>query len=244
MPTAHGAAPRQLATVRYAPVSRCNLLVEEIRSTTSKSQPITYITSLPSITGRERQSAMDAITALTTRASAFKIIEPGPRAEDLETILSAAIRAPDHGRLRPWRFLTIEGAARDKLGRAMAEMQAQDKPDTPPDMLARTAAKPLRAPLIVAVIATVQTDHPKVPEIEQILSAGSAAQNIMLAAHALGYGCAWKTGGICYDSRMKATLGIAPSDHIIGFMYLGTIDAGAQMEIERPDLAPHISAWT
>ncbi|MCZ6765050.1 MAG: nitroreductase [Alphaproteobacteria bacterium] len=186
---------------------------------------------------------MDAITALTTRASAFKLTEPAPSQEDLDTILAAAVRAPDHGRLRPWRFLCIRGAAREKLGRAMAEKMARDNAEANASMLARTAAKPLRAPLIIAVIGTVDTEHPKIPEIEQVLSAGSAAQNIMLAAYALGYGCMWKTGEICYDDAFKALLGVKPTDHIVGFMYLGTIDASAQMEIDRPDFRSLVSEW-
>lgn len=186
---------------------------------------------------------MDAIAALTTRASAFKLIDPAPTADDLDTILAAAVRAPDHGRLRPWRFLCIRGPAREKLGRAMAENQAQDQPETDAGTLQRTAGKPLRAPLIVAVIGAVDPDHPKIPEIEQVLSAGSAAQNIMLAAHALGYGCMWKTGGMCYDDRIKLLLGVKPTDHIVGMMYLGTIDAAAQADIDRPDFRQFVSEW-
>ena len=150
----------------------------------------------------------------------------------------------DHGRIRPWRFLIIRGAAREKLGRAMAEVQACKNPDVDQATLARTAAKPLRAPLIVAVIGDIDPTHPKIPEIEQVLSAGSAAQNIMVAAHALGYGCMWKTGGVCYDAGFKQALGIEPHDHIIGFMYLGTADETAQMEIERPDVRSLVEEWT
>ena len=186
---------------------------------------------------------MDAITALTTRASAFKLSDPAPSDADLETILQAAARAPDHGRLRPWQFVCIRGAAREKLGQAMADNQAADTGEANPSILARTAAKPLRAPLIVAVVAKIDPDHPKIPKIEQILSAGAAAQNIMLAAHALGYGCMWKTGGACYDPRINRLFGLTETDQIVGFMYLGTIDGAAQGEIERPDFADFVSEW-
>ncbi len=187
---------------------------------------------------------MDAISALLTRASAARLIEPAPSPKDLETIFASAARAPDHGRLRPTRLLTIEGTAREKLGRAMAERLIASNPQAGEAAIAREAKKPLRAPYLIAVISVVDTDHPKIPEIEQVLSTGAAAQNIMLAAHALGYGCLWKTGGICYDDGIKALLGIQSGDHIVGFMYLGTIDPEIQdIEFDRPDGNSLVSEW-
>lgn len=126
----------------------------------------------------------------------------------------------------------------------MADGLAADNPQAGEAALAQIAKKPLRAPLLIAVIAAVNPDHPKIPEIEQVMCAGAAAQNIMLAAHALDYGCAWKTGGICYDTRIKTLLGLRPTDHIVGFMYLGTKDPDApEIEFDRPDAKSLVTEW-
>lgn len=164
---------------------------------------------------------MDAIEAILTRNSVAQLTEPGPTAQQLDNILSAGLRANDHRRLRPWKFLLIEGQARNQLGQIMVNIQLQDNADLTEQQQQSLAAKALRAPLIIAVIATVSADE-KVPEIEQILSAGGAAQLMMLAAHAQGVGAVWRTGDIAYDSRMKSALGLAQQDQIVGFLYMGT----------------------
>jgi nitroreductase len=165
---------------------------------------------------------MDALTALTTRTSAGQLVEPAPDAAQLEKILAAAQRAPDHGRLRPWRFFVVRGAAREKFGAVMADSLKRRDPECGEDRLAAERAKPLRAPLIVVVGARLKTDLPKVPAVEQVLAAGAAADNVMLAAHALGFGCTWKTGPAAYDNAVKAAFGLGPDDALVGFMYLGT----------------------
>jgi nitroreductase len=126
----------------------------------------------------------------------------------------------------------------------MANRLLKLDPNAGASATAREAKKPLRAPLIIAVIGVIDADHAKIPEFEQVLSAGAAAQNIMLAAHALGYGCMWKTGGICYDEGIKAQLDLNKSDHIVGLMYLGTLDPDApNPEFERPNFRDHVTEW-
>ncbi|TNE38140.1 MAG: nitroreductase [Alphaproteobacteria bacterium] len=164
---------------------------------------------------------MNAIEALTTRKSVAMLAEPGPDKAALETMIEAAVRAPDHCHLRPWRFLVIEGEARARLGDVFAEAERLRAPDTPDAMIEKVRGKPTRAPVIIAVIAKVD-EHPKVPGVEQILSAGAAAQNIMLTAHALGFGGIWRTGKPCFDPHVKAALGAREQDLIVGFLYLGT----------------------
>ena len=163
---------------------------------------------------------MNLLQAIQARTSALKLGEPGPSRAHIEQIIQAGTRAPDHGRLRPWRFVVLEGAARTKLGDAMAAMLRAKVPDITADQLNSERAKALRAPTIIAVAAKITRG--KIPEIEQVLAAGAAAQNMFLAARALGYGVMWKTGGAAYDANVKALLSLAPEDHIVAFLHLGT----------------------
>ena len=182
---------------------------------------------------------MDLTTALLTRASVGALSEPAPEGAALAQLLEAGAAAPDHGRLRPWRFILVRGAARERLGAVFAAALARSVPEATAPMLERERAKPLRAPLILVVAAHV-VEHPKVPAIEQVLAAGAAAQNILLAAHAAGFGAMWRTGEPAYDEGVKAALGLAPGDAIVGFLYLGTRrDAAA----ERPRKAPEALEW-
>jgi nitroreductase len=164
---------------------------------------------------------MDAIDAIQTRVSAAKLDSPGPSQEDLSLILRAGIRAPDHGRLSPWRFVVVEGPAREVLGNAMAELRKRSFPDASDDSLESERAKARRAPTIIVVAAQIDRSS-KVPEIEQVLSAGACAQNAWLAAHSLGYGVMWKTGDAAYDPLVKTALGLAEDNHIVAFLYIGT----------------------
>jgi nitroreductase len=163
---------------------------------------------------------MDAIEALNTRSTAKTFGDIAPSKEHLAIILQAAVRAPDHGRLRPWRFMLIEGEQRRKLGELLAESALRRVPALGAGDLQRERDKALRAPLIILVAARI-VPGTKVPAIEQLLAAGSAAQNILLALHALGYAAAWKTGEAAYDTQVKKSLGLAADDHIIGFVYAG-----------------------
>lgn len=164
---------------------------------------------------------MKAIEALLQRVSASKLVDPAPSQVERETIFKAALRAADHGRLHPWRFLLIEGLGRERLGELFARVAAEDDPSLSQLALDRVRQKPLRAPMIVVVIARCET-HPKVPLIEQIISAGAAAQNMITAAYAMGLGAIWRTGDLAYDERIKQELGLSGQEQIVGFIYLGT----------------------
>lgn len=190
----------------------------------------------------ERPANMDALQALTTRASPQALVAPAPDAATLERLFQAAIRAPDHGRLRPWRFMIIEGAARETFGDVLASALRRREPDVPEAALVKERAKPLRAPLIVVVAARVR-EHRGVPEVEQVVAAGAAAQNLLLAAHALGFGGFWRTGAAAYDDSVKRALGLSRQDAIVGFVYLGT-PSGAPASPIASDVAPYVSQWT
>ena len=124
---------------------------------------------------------MDALDALLNRVSVPRLVEPAPNAAQRELLFRAALRAPDHGQLRPWRFLTIEGAARERMGELFAEALQVADAQAPAEALSKARGMPLRAPLLVVVIARVQ-EHPKVPASEQVIAAGCAAHGMLLAA--------------------------------------------------------------
>jgi nitroreductase len=185
---------------------------------------------------------MEAIAALTTRVSGNVLVDPGPDELALRSILLAATRAPDHGKLRPWRFTVIRGAARERLGGLMAKAFTRRHPDATPAQIEREKNKSLRAPMILVVAAKVD-EHARIPAIEQILSAGAAAENVMVAAFALGFGCAWRTGEAAYDPEIKAAFNLAPTDAIVGFLYLGS-NENAPAPPAPLDLAAHVVEWS
>jgi nitroreductase len=173
---------------------------------------------------RETEPALpEIVESILSRASAITLKDPGPSPDDLRLILRAGTRAPDHGKLQPWRFVIIEGGARERLGAALAERLAASKPDVSEIELQRERAKPLRSPTIVTVAAKVVEG--RIPVIEQITATAAAVQNMILAAHALGYGTMWKTGPGVYDDAVKAIMGFDPSDVVVGMVYIGTADA-------------------
>jgi nitroreductase len=184
---------------------------------------------------------MDALELMMSRESAMKLEEPGPSAEDLDRIFASAVRAPDHGRLRPWQFVVIPEDRRAAFGTLMADCLKRRNPEVSDGELQRERDKAFRSPVIVAVAAKVQRGH-KIPEIEQIASAAAAAQTIMLAAPALGYGAVWKTGAPAYDATVKTALGLSPDDDIIGFLYLGT-RVGGPSPIPRPEAKNYVTTW-
>jgi len=185
---------------------------------------------------------MDAIEVLTQRRSPPKLVEPAPSDAEIESILAAAIRAPDHGRLRPWRFLILRGAARERLGTVLADALKARAPDVPADVIEREKQKPLRAPLMVVVAASLVEGH-KIPVIEQMLAAGAATQNLVLAAHALGYGAMWRTGDPAYDAHVKEALGLSANDAIVGFIYLGTPAGRPAIPPNEPGVKEFVREW-
>jgi len=163
---------------------------------------------------------METIEAIHTRQSIGNVKpDPLPRAL-VEKLLAAGAQAPNHYRVRPWRFVVLSGAGREKLGEVMAASQKEKQPDLPLEALQKTRALPLRAPLVIAV-GVDKPAEPKVVEIENIAAAAAACQNILLAAHAEGLGAIWRTGDWARDPRVKQFLGFAPDQHLIGFLYIG-----------------------
>jgi nitroreductase len=189
---------------------------------------------------------MDVISAIHARRSHPLLTEPAPGEDDLRVILSAGAAAPDHGRHRPWRFVVIAGAGREKLGDVLAEAYRRSCAERgrPPDPAAmeRERAKPMRAPAIIAVACAAGADE-KVPRHERLAATAAAVQNLLLAAAALGYGAMWRTGTPARDSYVKTALGFADGDDIIGFVYLGTIPAGQNPSPDRRELDGLARTW-
>lgn len=184
---------------------------------------------------------MQALDLLLNRVSVGRLLEPAPDAAQRELLFRAALRAPDHGQLRPWRFLTVEGAARAQLGELFASALQAGNPEVRREALDKARAMPLRAPLLVVVIARL-SPHPKVPEQEQLLSAGCAAQGLLLAAHAQGLGAMWRTGELCYSAQVMAGLGLAAHERIVGFLYLGSVE-GERRTPQGLNPADFVSGW-
>jgi len=181
---------------------------------------------------------MDALDALLNRVSAPRLTAPAPDAAQRELLFRAALRAPDHAQLRPWRFLTVEGEGLTQLG----ELFVRALPaDATPEAQAKARAMPLRAPLLVLVIARTQA-HAKVPELEQLLAAGCAAHGILLAAHAQGIGAVWRTGDMAYNATVAAGLGLAEGEQLIAYLYLGTPERELRA-VPQVQVADFVRAW-
>ncbi|MGA9335082.1 MAG: nitroreductase [Rudaea sp.] len=187
---------------------------------------------------------MDLLDLLNSRQStpARQLGEPGPDANQLQRLLEAAIRVPDHGKLVPWRLLTIAGDARIMLGERLAQIHERNEPDISPAALTKDRERYSFAPLIVAVVARVEPDHPKVPEQEQILSAGCVAHNLLLGAHAMGFGAQWLTGWAAYDADAAALFGLSAQERIVAFVHIGTPRESAP-ERSRPSPEEVVGKW-
>jgi nitroreductase len=164
----------------------------------------------------------DALELLRTRRSikAIDLAGPGPSATEIETLLTVASRVPDHGKLVPWRFIIFEGAARMAAGEAIAEAFRNRYPNATPEHVSSERNRLARAPLVIAVVSRAGP-HAKIPEWEQVLSAGAAAMSLVLAAHALGFGANWITEWYAYDRGVLNALGLAENERIAGFVHIG-----------------------
>lgn len=184
---------------------------------------------------------MQTLEALLTRYSSSKLTTPAPNKEQLNIAFKAALRAPDHARLRPTRFITVEGEAREALGQCFRAAAEKEQTNLDASQLARSETLALRAPLVV--IATTQvSEHPKVPEIEQVLSTGAAVSNLLLALYDQGFGAIWRTGVYAFSPHVKQALGLEAKDHIVGYIYIGTPEASSK-SIPELNVDEFVRAW-
>ncbi len=187
---------------------------------------------------------MDAMQALLARQSTPpRLMGPvGPTAADVRDILAAAMTAPDHGAVRPWRFVVIEGDDRTRLGEVFAEALKARDPNASEDAVAKELERPLRAPTVIAVLARVVLDRPNAPPVEQIVATACAAQNMLLAAEAKGFGGILLTGKNAHDPLVKRFFRLGAADEIVAFLYVGKAE-GPQPRKERPDPMQYVEPF-
>lgn len=181
-----------------------------------------------------------ALALLMARRSPWPMVEPAPSPDEVALALQAALCAPDHAQLQPWRFAVIRGDARHALADVFERAGALREPEVADPT--RFRAKALAAPLLIAMAAEVRAGH-KVPESEQLLSAGAAAMNVLNAIHLLGYGGFWATGRVSHDERVRDALGFAPTQQVVGFLYVGTAAPGSTSNAPRTAPAGFARDW-
>ncbi len=164
----------------------------------------------------------EAIDLLKTRRSVkpIEMTGPAPSSTEIDTLLTVASRVPDHGKLTPWRFIVFADHARLRIGDTIAEIFRQDNPQATTDQIEFERKRLARAPLVIAVVSRA-VPHVKIPEWEQLMSAGAAAMNLVTAAHAQGFAASWLTEWYAYDRRVLDALGLAPHERIAGFVHIG-----------------------
>ena len=181
------------------------------------------------------RSSMLRLMETRRSASAKAMTGPGPDADELDRLLAIAARVPDHGKLVPWRFIVFEDAARERAGEILEARYRELHPTHGEETLAQQRQMFTRAPCVVAVVSSATTDHPKIPEWEQVLSAGAACQNLVIAATAMGYGAQWITGWFAYDAQVLQAFGLGDGERIAGYVYIGT---AAEAQTDRPRPVP------
>jgi nitroreductase len=182
------------------------------------------------------RSVPETLDLLLSRrsGSAKAMTGPGPNPEELRTILSAGARVPDHGKLAPWRFILFEGEGRTRMGELLVRALKETEPGASEDRINQEQTRFLRAPVVVGVVSRVREYHP-IPVWEQELSAGAVCQNMLLAAHAMGYVGNWITEWCAYHPMVKDALGLKSGERLAGYLYFGT-SAKELEERVRPDL--------
>lgn len=167
--------------------------------------------------------------------------EPGPSAAELEEILTIAMRVPDHGKLAPWRLITYTGDARAEIGNRLAEIKKAKEPTIDEDALEAERKQFLPAPLTIGVLGS-PVSHPKIPALEQLLSAGCVALNLVHAVNAFGYGAHWVTRWFAYDADAASMLGAKSGEQFVGFVHIGTPES-RMPDRDRPSIENAVSAW-
>jgi nitroreductase len=189
---------------------------------------------------------MDALDAIFARRSIGRLQPPAPSADDLDTILRAGAVAPDHKTLRPWKFIVLEGDAKDAFGAVLADAYRARCERTGKEVVAakqdKERTKLGRAPMVL-VVSAVNRGEDSIPFIEQYAAAAAASQNMLVAATALGYGSMWRTGDPAYDESVKAALGLTPADAIVGFLYLGMPTPEAMKQPNEANLDDLVVRW-
>ena len=183
--------------------------------------------------------AATALALLLSRKSHNKLIAPAPSEQQLKFMFEAALRAPDHAQLKPWRYRVFQGEALLQLASFFVQAATKADPSISLDKAQKIEAKAMRAPLVV-VASVCLVEHPKVPKMEQILSSGASVQNLLMAAHFQGIGAIWRTGDLAFNSYLRELLEFAKDEIVTGFVYLGT-ETGVKREAKIPEISDFVT---
>ena len=184
---------------------------------------------------------METLKAIQTRNSVAHLTEPAPSSEEMEEVYKCALRAPDHAWQRPWKFIEITGDARKKLGNSFVEASIASGEEMTDELKEKLEKAPFRAPMVIVLTADIK-EHPKVPKIEQIISLGASAQNILLALHYIGYSAIWRTGKMAFNKNITNALALPSHYEVIGYLYVGT-PSGNIKSLPELDINDHLTRW-
>ena len=184
---------------------------------------------------------METLKAIKTRNSVAHLTEPAPSPEEMEEVYKCALRAPDHAWQRPWKFIEITGDARKKLGNSFVEASIALGEEMTDELREKLEKAPFRAPMVIVLTADIK-EHPKVPKIEQIISLGASAQNILLALHDIGYSAIWRTGKMAFNKNITNALALPSHYEVIGYLYVGT-PSGNIKSLPELDINDLLTRW-
>lgn len=187
----------------------------------------------------ERNPALVEYLKLRRSIPAFQMREPGPDRAGIEEILRLAVRVPDHGKIAPWRFIVYTGDVRVQIGEKLLEMALERDPKLSGEMIQVERSRFTRAPVVIGVISTA-APHAKIPEWEQVMSAGAVCLNLLIAANAHGYVANWLSEWFAFDEKAFPLLGVAPGEKVAGFIHIGSTDFPA-VERPRPELSDKVT---
>lgn len=185
----------------------------------------------------------DALDLLLTRRSvpAIALSQPVPSDEQIHSLLTAAIRVPDHGKLTPWRFILYRGSELTAIGDRLVALWLAQHPDADASQIEKERTRFSRSPLVIGIVSKAGP-HPKIPEWEQVLSAGASTMNLVTAVHAMGFAAQWLTGWYAYDQEASEFLGLTAGERFAGFVHIGT---PKEKPAERPRPSPEdlLTIW-
>ncbi|HZG28518.1 Nitroreductase [Ensifer adhaerens] len=187
----------------------------------------------------ERNPALVEYLKVRRSIPAFQMREPGPDRAGIEEILRLAVRVPDHGKIAPWRFIVYTGDVRVQIGEKLLEMALERDPKLSGEMIQVERSRFTRAPVVIGVISTA-APHAKIPEWEQVMSAGAVCLNLLIAANAHGYVANWLSEWFAFDEKAFPLLGVAPGEKVAGFIHIGSTDFPA-VERPRPELSDKVT---
>ena len=184
---------------------------------------------------------METLKAIQNRNSVAPLTEPAPSIEEMEEVFKGALRAPDHAWLRPWKFIEIRGDSRKKLSDSFIKASISLGEEMTQELEEELKKAPFRAPMVIVLAADIK-EHPKVPKIEQIISLGASAQNILLGLHDIGYSAIWRTGKMAFNKQITDALELPNNYEVIGYLYVGA-PSGNIKNLPELDLNDHLTRW-